>query len=531
VTQDFVQVFCEERDDAVYLGRRFGVFPIRDSVVELIVSHTGDDLTPKGKTYGLQKVAGQLGEHFEQLRGNNQNQNEKERILLAAGWHVSAEVPNRHGMITSISLPSLYGQSSYLFRKGISPAIGFYLIEIELDEESTPRRLKKILPRFIPLGQYAQKDDHLVGAEMLNNGEGLDKKAHAMLALLIEQTPRSESDLATALGEHKSVVEKNIVALQKKGIHIEVREDTKRIHLFRDHRTSFPPIPGLDIASLLKHKRRYVVTSDIHLVSEQQQPHLLSLVAKKAKEVQARAWIDGGDIMESPGPFGYRGHQLDTLSQNADDIVDYVVDRFRRCFAEADIQTIPKIGIGGNHPGWVRTASGHDIVKTVYEKLGITYLDPLEGFAEDEGLKFYLLHPAGGVGYTASQPLQKMTNFLLELSENAGVARTHIRLAGNMHVVCSLYYDNAFNVLLPTLKNLDDYHKGKSLASSRGFIVLETTHAEPKGPPTSFAVQYISLAHEMRPNAFLDFHQWKIEKHKDDDKKKLFVPIVPPSKK
>lgn len=528
LTQDFVQVFCEERDDVAYLGRRFGVLPIRDSAVEIIVSHTGDDLTPQGKTYGLQKIAAQFGGHFKQI-GASEKQNDKDRILLAAGWHVAAEVPDRHGMATSISLPSLYGQSPYLFRKGIAPSVGFYLIEIELDEETTPRRLKKVLARFVPLGEFIQKDDHLIGFELLKDAERTNGKSGAILQLLLEQSPRSESDLATVLGEHKSVVTKSIVSLQKAGLNIEVQSDTKRIHLFRDLRTSFPSVPELDIASLLKHKRHYAITSDIHLVSKQQQPHLLSVVAKTAKEVQARAWLDGGDIAESPGPFGYRGHQLDTESQNADEIIAYAADCFAQAFAAGDLKDIPLVGIGGNHPGWVKTATGLDLVRAVYEKLGKTYLGPVEGFLEDEGLKFYFLHPAGGVGYTASHPLQKMSKYLLE--EEAPATYTHIRLAGNMHVVCSLYYDGAYNVLLPTLKNLDDYHTGKSLAPSYGFVILETTHAEANGPPTSFGTYYIPLKHLMRKNGFLHFHEWLIEQHKDDDKQGLFTSITPRIKK
>lgn len=206
------------------------------------------------------------------------------------------------------------------------------------------------------------------------------------------------------------------------------------------------------------------VISDTHLGSEHQQITLLAETYRYFKKEGITQVFHCGDVVEGNGRL-YKGQIYEMFLHGEEAMVDYTVKNYPKQ------EGITTYVIGGSHDYSFYKEGGADVLKQIADKRDdIKYLG-ISGATINIGkIKFYLMHPDGGVPYARSYRIQKtVENF-------PGGQKPNILLAGHLHITCELpCYRNVACFQLPCFQTQTQYLRAKGVSPDIGFLVLEIT--------------------------------------------------------
>ena len=135
---DPVRKLCDMRDDMVYYGYDVGdVALTADCVVRMWHPSGG---VPYAKSYRLQKAMAQYG-HDPRVK-----------LVLAGHLHVALG-PVKEGGMYGLQCGCFEGQTNYLARKGLFPAVGGWIIDLSIQEDGAIKRLQTEWLDYEPLSE------------------------------------------------------------------------------------------------------------------------------------------------------------------------------------------------------------------------------------------------------------------------------------------------------------------------------------------------------------------------------------------
>lgn len=495
-----VRGICKTRDDLVYRGDDAALFEAKGNLI--YVAHPGNDDTPYAKSYKLQKIA---ENHVGYLRSIGKHAKAIPQIAFMGGWHVEDQLFGHyaHG---AYSLPSFISQNKQLAKKHIAPAIGYLVIEIFFDDEGNIRDVK---PEYVTLSKYQVDRDYLniPSSHDLENGCELSREEREILEL-VKWVPLSPGELSRRLNKPKKKVLEFVEHLKQCGYEITIPEDTDQVTLSIGLKDSYHSTGAY---KRFGKKFKFGAISDTHSGSKHQQPGLWD----KAYEVFSEEDVDfvahGGDVTDGGGGTGYRGHAKDVFIWEVDEQKTQMVDRYPRAkkrkeprevtllFFNEEKKTheIITLVISGNHDDWDMSALGYDIVEQICrEREDLIYLGRLSGRFECNGVRFKVLHPAGGQGYAKSYKPQRLiegdiSKHILALEGEDG--DVDILLLGNWHHYHFIHYMGTYSFTLPCLKTTDDFHETRGLTPFLGVVVVEIT-LDKDGDIIAISPKFVNLA-------------------------------------
>jgi predicted phosphodiesterase len=209
---------------------------------------------------------------------------------------------------------------------------------------------------------------------------------------------------------------------------------------------------------------RIGVVTDTHLCSKYQQLTHLHTAYDYFADEGIDTVLHCGDLCAGNGRM-YRGQEYEIHVHGYDQQRRYIIDEYPH---REGVQTLI---IAGNHDAsWVKS-SGANIVKAVCDKRpDMSYLGQSGAFLELHGIRFYIMHPTGGVSYARSYKLQKL------IEQMSPQNKPQVFLSGHFHVTCTLKsYRNVYGMLLPCFEAQTPYLLEKGLYPEVGFTVLRVT--------------------------------------------------------
>ena len=143
------------------------------------------------------------------------------------------------------------------------------------------------------------------------------------------------------------------------------------------------------------------IVSDTHLGSQYQQLSCLKSFYEFMAEEGIKKVLHVGDICDGNGKV-YAGHEYEIFLHGADKMRDYAVENYPK------VEGVQTYFIGGNHDFSFQKSGGMDFGAQLAERRSdLHYLGDLGAYINIAGVKFYLLHPDGGIAYARSYKPQK----------------------------------------------------------------------------------------------------------------------------
>jgi predicted phosphodiesterase len=127
---DVVQLLCSKREDMIYVGSDFAQIPLTQDL-DVALWHPAGGV-PYSLSYRGQRFLPQLAS--DELEKLVLGTNPSPRITLVAAGHLHQSMYFRQGHIAYFQLGCFEGRNSFFKRKGWKPAIGGYVVELDLSE-------------------------------------------------------------------------------------------------------------------------------------------------------------------------------------------------------------------------------------------------------------------------------------------------------------------------------------------------------------------------------------------------------------
>ena len=495
---NILKTVAEKRDDLAYFGDLSKTFDVRGVRIKIVSAW--DDNSPKGLSYGLQKIVDNLSE------------DPAPHIIVAGGMHERCELSDYgENGIAIFGVPSLHTQMKRQLRRGVRPRLGCLILELdfnklEFDKSGALLNLNKGLSaHHINLDKYAQKNDCYLTASDLDT-HALKKSERKILKWFVKETAISEGELSRRLNKNKATVNKMVARLEKKtGLKIPLSTEGKRFVFPQVEKTKFKPMPYSygDVFRFLTKEAGLACT---HYGSNQELPDVIRMAYQRAADDGVRRVFHAGDTTEGPAASGYRGHQYDVKFSRMDELEDHTVKEWPRVKVKVDpkhpylqtsMSTEKETGrpiykeewvkegevylqtdiIDGNHDAWAETAIGHKPVRSLALRMPdlLRYLGPadgnisMDGAIVFEGVYNRLTHGGGGLGYTISSKLQKH----IASHRRRAVERDKptVLWFGNWHTNFILFRDE-LGILLASFKSEDGFHIRLDLVSWIGMNIV-----------------------------------------------------------
>lgn len=510
---NLIKSIASARKDLSYVGDLERTFVVRGVRIKTI--SPWDDNSPKGVSYGLQKIVDNIADE------------ETPQIVVTGGMHKRSEIPDYgDNGIHVYSIPSLHTQMRRQFRKGVRPRLGCLILELEFNKDWSFDMNKGLRADYRNLDAYIQKNDCLVGADDFASVK-LSKNLRLVLRWFVSERVIAEGEFSRRLNKSKEYVRKVVGLLEKRlKVKIPFSADSKRYEFPKLEKIAFKPL-ALKCSDVFQLLTKESGEACSHLGSNHDLPEVRQKACEEAAASGSRRNFHAGDVTEGPAASGYRGHQNDVKFPDTDSLEDYSVSKWPKVIIQVDpkrplLQTRMKIDangrpvyeeflvkdgkayfqtdiIDGNHDCWAKQLIGHRPVRTLAIRMPelLRYLGPndgkisMDGAAIFEGVYNRLTHGDGGLGYTISTKLQKH----IASHKRRGVSRgmPTVLWFGNWHVAYILFED-VLGVMLPCFKSEDEFHLRKDLVSWVGMYVVEL-YGDGKGHLTRVVTDYLNYRH------------------------------------
>ena len=205
---------------------------------------------------------------------------------------------------------------------------------------------------------------------------------------------------------------------------------------------------------------RLGLISDTHFGSKHAQLTHVHTAYAHFKEAHVDRIIHAGDLVD--GENIYRGHRYELVAVGADNQIDYTLERY------------PKVGIvtdllGGNHDVSFVQSVGLDIARRISSESDIfRYIGALGAYLCIGGMRIYVHHPKGGLGYARTYRLQKI------LEQMAPENRPDIMVCGHWHSNALLPdYQGTFAMAIGCMQSQTPYELALGLNPEVGYGILE----------------------------------------------------------
>lgn len=511
---NLIKTITSAREDLSYAGDLEQTFDVRG--VRIKVMSAWDDNSPKGVSYGLQKIVDSVSD------------SPAPHIIVAAGTHKRSELPDygEHGIYV-YSVASMHTQMRRQFRKGVRPRVGCLILELEFNKDWTFDLNKGLKAHHINLDDYTTKYDCFAGIDDFKSVK-LSSGTRKVLEWFVNERVITEGELSRRLNKSKQFVKKVVALLEKRlKVKIPLSVDSKRYEFPKIEKASFKSL-ALKYEDVFRFLTKEGGGACTHYGSAHDLPEVVNQAFKDAAGLGVRRMFHAGDFTEGPAASGYRGHQNDVKFADIDGLEDYTFSKWPRVKVKNDpkhpmMQTImtrdengrpsyqeilaTKEGevwlqtdtIDGNHDCWAKQVIGHRPVRSL--ALGmpelLRYLGPkdgnisMDGAVVFEGVYNRLTHGDGGLGYTISTKLQK--HIASHRRRGAGKALPTVLWLGNWHVGYLLFEDE-LGLLLPCFKSEDEFHLRKDLVSWVGLYVVEL-YGDNHGGLTRVVSDYLNYRH------------------------------------
>lgn len=483
---------ARDRSDIAVAGDLEKTFDVRG--VRIKVMSAWDDNSPKGLSYGLQKIVDGISD------------SPAPHIIVAGGMHERCELPDYgENGIYVFGVPSLHSQMRRQFRKGILPRVGCLILELEFNKDWSIDLGKSLKADFRNLDDYIVPNDCLVTVDDLNVPK-LSKTCQTLLEWFVKERVISEGELSRRLNKSKQHVRKMIAILERKGkFKIPFSPVSKRYEFPQIEKKQFKPlsIKGEDVFCLVTKEGGLACT---HLGSTHDLPKVVTMAYQDAANLGVRRIFHAGDVTEGPGASGYRGHQNDVRFSDMDNMEDYAVAQWPRVKMKVDpknpltqTRMVPnengqptyqeylvKDGetwlqtdlIDGNHDCWAKQEIGHRPARTLALRMPdlLRYLGPLDGKISMDGSVTFegvfnrITHGDGGLGYTISTKLQKHVSSHRRRAVHRD--KPTVLWFGNWHTNFILFQDE-LAIMLACFKSEDEFHLRRDLVSWVGMNIVE----------------------------------------------------------
>lgn len=135
---DVVRELCDRRDDMCYYGYDIGDVPLLENFVVRMWHPSGG--VPYAASYRLQKGMEQFA-YSELVQAVEERADPRLRLVLSGHLHIMLG-PLKLGTIYGLQSGCFEGQTNYLKRKGLFPAVGGWIIHLSIAENGMIRRLQ-----------------------------------------------------------------------------------------------------------------------------------------------------------------------------------------------------------------------------------------------------------------------------------------------------------------------------------------------------------------------------------------------------
>ncbi len=459
-TGNIVRMICKKREDLIYRGDELATFIIGQTFrVELI--HPSTDNVPYAKTYGLQRILEQIIATIDSLEEQRQD---TPNIVFAGGYHTPGRLP-AYGIIDDgCLLPSFITKTPRQKRKGITPTVGFWIIDITFDEKTGQATNMK--PALYDWTHYAVKDDYLNDTDTRAFND-YTKDEKSVLEILAEGA-QSVGELSRRLNRNKDTVKKIISKLiDSRGLAINIPTDTKQVTWNRSIKSHFSSLDDEIMKNMFVKKIKVAVVSDTHLCSKDQQITMLRKAYEIGDEEKVDVFLHAGDLSDGAGAVGYRSHNKDVFIDGYTDQLNYMIKEYPTSKTGKKTLAIP-----GNHDWWDYESFGGDIVKELCDRRpDLEYKGYPKANVDLNGFKIQIFHPGGGSSQALSYGMQR---HILSQRRNKE-ERVDSIFFGNWHKALFLLYAGVHAFLCPSMKGQDEFHKKLSLPNARGMWIVEYT--------------------------------------------------------
>lgn len=483
---------ARSRNDIAFAGDLEKTFDVRG--VRIKVMSAWDDNSPKGLSYGLQKIVDGISD------------SPAPHIVVAGGMHERCELPDygENGVYV-FGVPSLHSQMRRQFRKGVLPKVGCLILELEFNKDWSIDLGKSLKADFRNLDDYVVSNDCLAMVEDLNLPK-LSKICQKVLGWFVEERIISEGELSRRLNKSKQYVRKLILVLERRGkFKIPFSPISKRYEFPQIEKKQFKPL-AIKHEDVFRLVTKEAGLSCTHYGSKHDLPEVIRAAYQDAANLGVRRVFHAGDVTEGPGASGYRGHQNDVKFPDMDNMEDYAVAQWPRVKLKVDpknplIQTrlvlnesgqptyqehVVRDGevwlqtdlIDGNHDCWAKQEIGHRPARTLALRMPdlIRYLGPLDGKISMDGSVIFegvfnrLTHGDGPLGYAISPKLQKHVSGHRRRAVHRD--KPTVLWFGNWHTNFILF-QNELAIMLACFKSEDEFHLRKDLVSWVGMNIFE----------------------------------------------------------
>ena len=237
---------------------------------------------------------------------------------------------------------------------------------------------------------------------------------------------------------------------------------------------------------------RIGVCSDTHFGSKYQQLTHLHTFYNFCKQKGVEIILNCGDVCEGNGKL-YRGQIYEMFLTGADDQIAYAVENYPK------IEGITTYCIAGSHDTSYLKTDGLDILKAISkERKDIIYLGQHGAYVTINGIKFYLIHPDGGVPYARSYRMQKI------IEGFSPGEKPQVLLLGHLHITCILdNYRSIVGIHAGCFQAQTTYLKAKGLQPEIGGYILEinTSNADIEDGIVQVKTRWIPF-HKAIPNDY-----------------------------
>jgi len=169
--------------------------------------------------------------------------------------------------------------------------------------------------------------------------------------------------------------------------------------------------------------------------------------------------IHAGDLTDGNGRQ-YKGHLNEVKVYGFENLLEYTVENYPKR------EGVKTVVISGNHDLSFWKQNGVDIVKAISrERDDILYAGQLSAYIEINGVKFYVVHPDGGMAYARSYKLQRMIEQMEE--------KPDVVVRGHLHISMYLPYLRVHGFEAGCFQYQTPYLARKGLRPEIGGWILE----------------------------------------------------------
>ena len=207
------------------------------------------------------------------------------------------------------------------------------------------------------------------------------------------------------------------------------------------------------------------IVSDTHFGSRFEQLTALRDFYRRAEDQGVQAFIHAGDVTQGT-PKMHRGMEHEVHLLSADGQIGYTLD----VYPESDV---PTYFITGNHDDSWLNESGTNVVRQVCaSRENFHYLGQDACYLNMDGLRIYVVHPAGGLSYAKSYKPQKITESIPIRK------RTQLVIIGHYHTYGVFKVQETQAVMQPCFQGSYPWLIRKGLYPTVGGHILEMEYDE-----------------------------------------------------